>query len=121
MTNEQYEKQLDYKKHQTLSGQPAQVLEIPKKKYGYAFSDENGTKHELLCEDWEVAELYRNCEEYRKQGKYKDEKEVFEKIKQRMFKELPAKKDLFFVVGTHYRFPTYMIIGVLYPKKSDKY
>ncbi len=121
MNNDQYEKQMEYKKQRTLGNQSAQPLEIPKKKYGYKFLDEQKNEHEMLCEDWEVAELYRHCEEYRKKGKYKDEKEVFEKIKQKMLQKIPAKEDFFFVVGTHFRFPTYMIIGILYPKKDDQY
>ncbi len=121
MTNAQYEKWTGQKAQTTLNNTSAQPLEIPQKKYGYKFRDSKTGAHALLCEDWEIAELYRNCEEYRKKGKYKDDAEVFEKIKQKMFNELPAKKDLYFVVGTHFRFPTYMIVGALYPKKTDKY
>ncbi|MBU0636147.1 hypothetical protein KKE06_03920 [Candidatus Micrarchaeota archaeon] len=121
MTNKQFEKWSQQSKQKTLSNQSAQPLEIPQKKYGYRFLGQDNKKHELLCEDWEIVELYRHCESYRKKGTYKDKQEVFEKIKQKMLGELPNKKDLFFVVGTHYRFPTYIIIGIVYPKKADQY
>ena len=96
-------------------------LEVPDKKFGYYFQCFDGKKHRILCEDWELGELYRKCENYRKEGKYKDENEVFEKVKQKMLGELPSKRNLYFVVGTHFRFPTFMIVGLVYPKKSDEY
>ncbi|MFA4945938.1 MAG: hypothetical protein WC607_00130 [Candidatus Micrarchaeia archaeon] len=117
--NKHYEELLSKKAQRTLDGSQALRLEIPGHKYRYAFTDEeNGRVHELLCEDWAVGELHRKCEDYRKNGRYADEKEVFEKVKAKMLGA--ARKDgAYFIVGTHYRFNTFMIVGVLYPKKSD--
>ena len=117
--NKHYEELVSRKPQRTLGGGQALRLEIPEHKYRYAFTDEeNGRVHEMLCEDWEVAELYRNCEEYRKKGNYKDEKEVFEKVKAKML-EVVKRKDAYFIVGTHYRFNTFLIVGIVYPKKNE--
>ncbi len=59
----------------------------------------------MLCEDWEVGELYRKCEEYRKQGKYKDENEVHQKVRQRMLERIKPER-AYFVVGSHFLYPT---------------
>ena len=75
----------------------------------------------MMCEDWELSELYRRCEQYRKAGNYKDENEVFEKVKQRFFNDMIKKKEIYFIVGTHYRFNSFMIVGVIYPKNTDKF
>ena len=108
------------KEQRTVFGEIAVKLEIPKYKYQYKFKDDaEGRKHEILCEDWEVAELYRHCEEYRKAGKYKDENEVHSKVRDKMLKGITANNHVYFIVGSHYRFSTYMIIGVIYPRKAD--
>jgi len=116
--NPNYEKVLSKKRQKTLLGGKAIVIDPPKYKYSYVFEDTPDCKHKLLCEDWEVGELYRHCEDYRKLGKYRDEKEVFEKVKEKML-DVARKDGAYFIVGTHYRFNTFMIVGVLYPKKSD--
>ena len=102
-------------------GSPQDPLgDIPAYKYRYIFKDDtDGRTHELLCEDWEVGELYRKCEQYRKAGKYKDIEEVHQKVRHKMLKAIPKNKHLYFIVGSHYRFPTYMIIGIVYPRKAD--
>ena len=79
--------------------------------------DTDGKMHNILCEDWEVGELYRNCENYRKAGKYKDKAEVHQKVKKKMLSIV--KNGAYFIMGSHYRFPTYMIIGIIYPTKKD--
>jgi hypothetical protein len=58
--------------------------------------------HRMMCIDWEIQALYRK---YGEAG--------FEKVQQKAM-ELAAK-DLFFVVGTTWRFKTWMIIGLFYP------
>jgi len=93
------------------------------KKYSYVFKCGNPEckSHTMMCEDWELSELYRKCEQYRKAGNYKDENEVFEKVKQRFFNDMIKKKEIYFIVGTHYRFNSFMIVGVIYPKNTDKF
>jgi hypothetical protein len=117
--NPHYEEMVTKKAQTTLAGGSAVKLDIPLFKYRYIFKDDNdGREHELLCEDWEAAELYRHCEEYRKQGRYKDESVVHQKVKEKML-GLIGKGPAYFIVGSHYRFPTYMVIGVIYPKKHE--
>ena len=122
--NPYYEKTKQKSKQISLIDNKSSVkIFIPQKSFSYVYkcSKECKKPHKLMCEDWELMALYRNCEEYRKQGKYKDENEVIEKVKQRFLVDLPQKKDLYFFVGTHFRFKTYMIISVIYPKKDDRY
>jgi len=116
-----HEKAEGMKPQKTLFGKEAVRLDVPEKQYSYIFycSDTCRTKHKLLCEDWELTELYRNCKQYRDVGVYKDDNELFLKIKQRMLEDMLKKNELYFVVGSHYRFPSFMIVGVLYPKKGD--
>jgi hypothetical protein len=103
-----------------LYGKPAMKLEPPKFKYRYKFKDDIGGRvHELLCEDWEAAELYRHCEQNRIDGKYPDQETVHEKVKDKFLNKIIQKGHTYFVIGSHYRFPTYMIIGVVYPRKED--
>ena len=121
--NPHFEKNISKKRQFTLFGKSAVGIDILPKAYSYIFKccETCPKEHKMLCEDWELGQLYRHCEDYRKKGKYKDEEEVFEKIKLKFFKEFSEKEDLYFIVGTHYRFKTYMIISVIYPKKSDSY
>lgn len=108
------------KEQKTLFGGNALRLDIPEKSFSYKFKCCNNCEgHKIICEDWELGELYRKCYQYMKEGKYKDEKEVFDKVKNKMFNEMLAKKEVYFIVGTHYRFNTYIIIGLIYPKKED--
>lgn len=119
--NEKYEKFLKKKEQKNLFGKDAVRIEIPDEHFSYVFKCGNPEckGHKMMCEDWELAELYRHCKEYLKVGKYKDKAEVFEKVKNKMFKEMLSKQEIFFVIGTHYRFNSFMIIGVIYPKKGD--
>ena len=121
--NPHYEKNISKQQQKTLQGSSAVKIDILPKQYSYIFKccKDCPKQHKLICEDWELGQLYRNCEIARKIGKYKDEKEVFQKIKLKFLNQLSKKKDLYFIVGTHYRFNTYMIVSVVYPKKTDKY
>jgi hypothetical protein len=125
--NEHYKELVTRKAQKDLLGNDVVKIDIPEYKYRYIFRDDNdGIRHEMLCEDWEVGELYRRCQIYRKQGKYKGIEEVHEKVKYKMFGEMFNADEknyrsghVKFIVGSHSRFPTYMIVGVIYPKKVD--
>jgi hypothetical protein len=120
MSNEHYKEESEKARQLNLFGEAAVKLDIPAYKYQYVFKDDDSTTtHEMLCEDWEVGELYRNCERYRKQGTYKDESEVHRKVREKMLDVIGSKKPLYFIVGTHARWPTFMIISVVYPTKAD--
>ena len=118
--NPHYNKLVTMGKQLDLFGNPAMKLSPPKFKYGYKFKDDaNGRVHENLCEDWEAVMLYLNCEKMRLEGKYPDEKTVHEKVRQKMLKDIFSRGKTYFIVGSHYRFPTFMIVGVIYPRKTD--
>lgn len=120
--NKHFDKNTEKGKQQTLGGGSAVKVWIPPKVFSYVFKCcPNCKGHKIMCEDWELMALYRNCDNYRQQGKYKNEAEVISKVKEKFLKALPEKRDLYFIVGTHYRFDTYIIVGVIYPKNSDKY
>lgn len=118
--NPNYIKLVTMGQQKDLFGQPAMRLEAPKFKYRYKFRDDaGGVVHETLCEDWEAVELYRRCEDYRKAGKYADEGAVHAKVKEKMLNGIFKNKHVYFIVGSHSRFPTFMVVGVVYPKKGD--
>lgn len=119
-TNPHYQELVAKSTQTDLFGQKAIKLDIPACKFRYIFKDDiDGRAHELLCEDWEVGELYRHCENYRKLGKYADEAEVMQKVREKMLAQIAQKKPVYFIVGSHFRFPTFMIVGVVYPRKTD--
>jgi len=79
-------------------------------KYRFQCSGCEGKKyHEMQCEDWELFESYRSW------GKrYGDPETLWKNLKAKFFHEMLQKKTLYFVMGTHSRWPTWFIIG-LYP------
>jgi len=118
--NPHYEKLVTMGKQQDLFGRPALKLEPPLFKYSYRFRDDPSDDiHENLCEDWETVMLYFNCERQLRLGKYPDEKTVHEKVRQKMLTDIFRYGHVYFIVGSHFRFPTFMIVGVIYPKKGD--
>jgi hypothetical protein len=63
----------------------------------------------MMCIDWEIQELFR---------KYKDRgAEGFQKVKDKATNWMD-QRDAYFVVGTTWRFKTWLIIGVFYPPKK---
>ena len=68
--------------------------------------------HNAICEDIEVTELYRKVK-----NKYSDKHEdvIFLKVKQKLF-DFMKKRDLYFIMGTHARYKTWLIISLIYPK-----
>lgn len=68
-------------------------------------------QHDMNFEDWEVFESFRSWSKY-----YPDPETLWTKLRQRYLEEFRAK-DLHFFVGTHSRWPIWMIIGAYYPPK----
>jgi len=117
--NEKYEKLLTKHKQRDLFGKIA-TLEPPEYKYQIIFKDDSdGTKHEILCEDWELGMLYLKCKKYLDLGKYKSIDDVHNKVRQKILEDIQRKEHVYFIVGTHFRFGTYIVIGIIYPKKED--
>jgi hypothetical protein len=71
--------------------------------------------HKLMIHDWELNESYR-----RWRIKYKEEKLLLDKIKQKWFSDICGpKKDVYFYVGNVWRRPKqFMVLGVFYPPKA---
>lgn len=69
--------------------------------------------HDILCEDWELLEAYR-----RWGPKYGDVQTLWEKLHDRFYTWMMEERDLYFVVGTHSLYPTWLIIGLYYPPKD---
>lgn len=70
--------------------------------------------HQIILLDWELNELARNV-----MRTDIDPKSIEEKIRYKFFDSM-QERDLYFVLGTHFRFKTWMIIGILYLKKKDE-
>jgi len=118
-----YEEMLEKQKQQTLDKTSAVKIDIPEREFRYRFKCSPGctTVHNMLCEDWEVSELFRNCKKRIGQPGYEDLDAICQKVKEKMFDWMKSRRDLYFVVGTQYLYGTYMIIGLVYPKQSDEY
>jgi hypothetical protein len=76
--------------------------EIPWMGYQFTCQGKECKGHSMMCVDWEIQELYR--------------KEGFQKTKQKALFWM-KERDLYFCVGTTWKFPTWMIISLIYPPK----
>lgn len=70
--------------------------------------------HQIILLDWELNELARNV-----MRTDTDPISIEEKIRSKFFHSM-QERDLYFVMGTHFRFKTWMIIGIFYLKKNDE-
>lgn len=70
--------------------------------------------HQIILLDWELNELARNV-----MRENANPKSIEEKIRYKFFDSM-QERDLYFVLGTHFRFKTWMIIGIFYLKKKDE-
>lgn len=73
----------------------------------------DGKTHDIKCLDWELFESYRSW-----WRKYQDLQLLWEKLHLKFFSEM-REKNLYFFVGMHSLQPTWLIIGLYYPK-NDK-
>jgi len=65
--------------------------------------------HNIILIDWELNELARNV-----MRRENDLKVIEEKIKAKFF-DFMKTRDLYFFMGTHFRFGSWLIIGIFYP------
>jgi hypothetical protein len=91
-------------------------------KYSYQFLCQEGKKHTLMIEDWEIGALYWNC---MKQSDG-NETEANKLVRKKYFEEFLSKKDLYLFVGTTKQFHNvgpnpFVIIGVFYPPTQKDY
>ena len=105
------------KKSQQLTltdGQSAVKIKPIDKKFKYVFHccRDCNKEHRIMCEDWELGMLYLKTLE-----KYGSKAPI--KVKEKFYKELSKKEYLYFVLGTHNIYNTWLVVSVVYPKKSD--
>lgn len=92
--------------------QKSRTLPEPMPWLGYRFTCEgpNCRGHEMMCIDWEIQQLYR---------RYKSEGALgFNKVRDKAM--WMASRDIHFIVGTTWRFPSWMILGLFYPPKENE-
>lgn len=81
-------------------------------RYKFKCKDEPECKgHNIILIDWELNELARNL-----MRREKDKKTIEDKIKNKFF-DFMKTRDLYFFMGTHFRYGTWIIIGLFYPQK----
>jgi len=83
----------------------------------YNFRCKNNTAcrgHQIILLDWEFNELARNI-----MRTDANPASIEKKIRNRFY-DFMKERDLYFVMGTHFRFKTWMIIGIFYLKKKDE-
>jgi hypothetical protein len=100
-----------YNQQQTLAGDDIPIYYIPHlTKYQFDCGTGCTTDHDIMCEDIEMGQLYR-----RLRDKYDDIDTVEAKLREKFVDWMVENRDLYFMVGTHYRFKNWLIISVLYP------
>jgi hypothetical protein len=65
--------------------------------------------HRMEIHDWEVNELYRNVV-----TRDKDPGIIAAKMRQKWFDWMKNERDVYFMLGTHFLYKTWMIVSVLY-------
>jgi hypothetical protein len=68
--------------------------------------------HKMAIHDWEANELYRHIIQ-----KDKKESVIVYKMKQKWFDWMTSQRDMYFMMGTHHRYKTWMIVSVLYLRR----
>ncbi len=69
--------------------------------------------HSIICEDIEAMMLIR-----RLRNRYAgNENQIFEKAKDKLYTFMKGR-DLHFIMGTHYRYSTWLIVGLFYPQRK---
>lgn len=116
--NDDESNKLSYTKEQfqmmLTGGSIPRFKEVPHYSYKFRCNDNNeSVEHSIVCLDWEMTSSYAK---WRK--KYQDTTQFNEKFRQKYYTEMITKKDLYFFMGTHFRFKTWMIIGLYYPPKE---
>lgn len=94
-----------------LLGEKLIKVDEIEKAFSYKFhcNDDKCNGHNIICEDWELLEAFRSWKKI-----YSDEETLKEKLIGK-FDYWMIKRNLHFVMGTHWRFPTWIIIGLYYP------
>ena len=67
-----------------------------------------------MCEDIEMGMLYRNLTD-----RYDSLDVVEQKLKEKFVDWMVEERDLYFMVGTHFSWGSWLIVSVLYPERVD--
>lgn len=97
-------------------------FEVVKKlpyKFSYVFSDNRNRKSQLMIEDWETGQLYRNC---LAQHNGNEEKAIAD-VRQKYLEDFAKTKDLHFFLGTTQQYHNvavnpFIIVGTFHPSKE---
>ena len=65
-------------------------------KFSYRFKDDAGVESKLMIEDWEIGQLYWNCE------KYYGKDQAVPKVRQKYMDDFVRTEDLYLFLGTTY-------------------
>jgi hypothetical protein len=95
----------------TLDGEKRTDLEHIGYNFRYHFrcNDNECKGHNIMCEDWEMLESWRSWK-----TKYGNNELLIEKFKAK-FLDYMKFRDIYFFLGTHSQFNTWLIIGLYYP------
>jgi len=98
-----------------LFGEKLKKVDVIEKAFSYQYKcgGENCNGHKMICEDWELLEAFRK---YKKT--YPTPEEVEQNLRYKFYEEKLSKSELYFIVGTYWKYPTWLIIGLFYPPKQ---
>lgn len=84
---------------------------------GYHFfcDDKKCKGHNMMCEDWETLQLFRQMKK-----RYGTNEEAFKKVKEKQFDWMVKERDLYFIVGTESRHNKFLIVSIFYPPKEEE-
>jgi hypothetical protein len=98
-----------------LFGEKLKKVDAIEKAFSYKYKCEgkecNG--HKMICEDWELLGAFRKYKKI-----YSTAEEVEKNLRYKFYEEKIVKSDLYFIVGTYWKYPTWLIIGLFYPPKQ---
>lgn len=97
-----------------LLGEKIKPVDKIEKAFYYKFkcNDENCNGHKKICEDWELLEAFR------KWRKRYQPRVLEEKLREKFLDNMVNKTNFHFFVGTYWKYPVWLIIGLFYPPKQ---
>lgn len=91
-------------------------IDFPDKKFQIIFkcNPDCPKEHKMMCEDWEIGMLYLNVLK-----RHKDKEKACNIVRDKILKLQKDHKYIYFGIGTHNKFGTWLIGSILYPKKEE--
>lgn len=114
---------LDKRRQLNLFGEPKshELVDQPDYRFKYEFEDINGKKSNMMIEDWEIHQLYRNCLHSKK-----SKESALADVHQKYWNDFVETKDLYLFLGTTLEFHRrkalnpFTIVGTFTPKKENQ-